>query len=322
MFTYAGNRKLALFVEQEVKRDLEAKNEGPSARRQRPRAEAIAAPARPGTAAGEARSAPTRRRPPRSRNPPPHGLRAPAGGAGPRREGGHGRITLEASAGGARNPSPHPSAVIALVTQGDGREGPQDTRCRRCRGRACRAELDHAVRPRARHHAPDIGAELEPLLQGAGQGRASRAQARQGRRLQLAARRAPAHSRAAGRRGPPHPTTRHLAEGRPAAVVGGIAGFPGPPRLLPRSSACTLRYADKGGQSFMPKMSDSRRKKIQARTASGAQHPAPGEEGSKARAEEGVRSGGLPATGRRPVPTSAAISGELSRVLHAGRSDA
>ena len=285
MFTYAGNRKLALFVEQEIKRDLaQAKNEraiplaGNDLEQKR-----IAAlkPRQPppgdggwrGTisankeeAAAQQKSAAARpKEAPRAGGA---GLAGAEGGQWPHHAQKHRR-------GGARgirhhrHPAPrHPlGRDRARHPQGDGREGLADgrRRCRRCRGRACRAELDHAVRPWARHHAPDIGAELEPLLQGAGQGRASRAQARQGRRLQLAARRAPAHSRAAGRRGPPHPTTRHLAEGRPAAVVGGIAGFPGPPRLLPRSSACTLRYADKGGQSFMPKMSDSRRKKIQAR---------------------------------------------------------
>jgi len=135
LFTHAGNRKLALFVEQEIKRDLsqarkersiplagsESEQERISALRPRPPTDADAAGSKSGApAAGEARpgaGAPTI-------------MLAPDGGLDQKAD--NGRITLKSLSPAGREesstldlPRPAiPSAVVALVTRNQSSERP------------------------------------------------------------------------------------------------------------------------------------------------------------------------------------------------------
>jgi len=137
LFTYAGNRKLALFVEQEIKRDLsqarkersiplagsESEQERISALRPRAPADADAASAKTSAAGGgEARPTPA---------PGAQAVAAPADG-GLDQKADNGRITLKSMSAAGREesltldlPRPAiPSAVVALVTRNQSSERP------------------------------------------------------------------------------------------------------------------------------------------------------------------------------------------------------
>jgi uncharacterized protein len=139
LFTYAGNRKLAHFVEQEIKRDLmQAKNErtiplaGSEAEQKRVAAlRPRAAPPGDGGWKGTISSAPKDDKGPQPRSAS-RSREAPPADASAEQRADHGRITLRTIGVNGREeavtidiPRPAiPSAVIALVTRKDTGERP------------------------------------------------------------------------------------------------------------------------------------------------------------------------------------------------------
>jgi hypothetical protein len=139
LFTYAGNRKLALFVEQEIKRDLsQARKErsiplaGSESEQERISALRPRAPADP-EAAGVSKSGSAIT--PEGKAAPSAALQAPgpAGDGGLDQKAENGRITLKSIGAAGREeaftldlPRPAiPSAVLALVTRNQSSERPQ-----------------------------------------------------------------------------------------------------------------------------------------------------------------------------------------------------
>ena len=248
LFTAAGNRKLALFVEQEIKRDLnQAKNEraiplaGNEAEQKRVNA------LRPRTAdrwralAGRARC----RRPTTARADSrrlPRAREAPVADTSNDQKADNGRITLKSIGAGGREesvtvdiPRPAiPSAVIALMTRKELSDRPSQM------GDVVADDVGDglvvlsSITPAATTGSgpsPPARPQPQPLLSGADQGRAPAAQAGPRRRFLLAAGRA---RDGAGASAPPAKRLPRPAEGRLTAQLR-------PPDVIPDS-----RRAERG----------------------------------------------------------------------------
>ena len=234
LFTYFGYRKLAHFVEQEIKRDLlQAKNERaiplagneaeqkrvnslkprtPSSRRQHVEGDGHRVEGRqgrtaevPGASQGSAGGRYLERSKGRQRphHAEEHRRRRP-GGIGDDRHPAPGD-TL----GRDRPDDPQGHGRSALA---DGRRGR-----RRSRWRARGSELDHAGRHRPGHQPAGRGTQPQPLLHGPDQRRAAHAEAGTGRRFLLAAGRSADRRRAS--RADAAAATLVLAQGRIAAEL-------------------------------------------------------------------------------------------------------
>ncbi len=248
LFTAPGNRKLALFVEQEIKRDLnQAKNEraiplaGNEAEQKRvaalrPRPQTDSGAGWKGTvaASNDGKAAPReglQRRPRRARG---RYLQRPEGRQRPHHAEEHRRRRT----GGIRHrrhpPPGHPlrrggaddAQGIERPSLADGRRGG-----RRRRRWAGGAELDHAGERHRRGPHPPARPQPQPVLPGADQGGAARRQAGPGRRFLLAAR------RARGGAGAPDPAGQAPAAAAPGRRTAQLT----PPDVIPDS-----RRAERG----------------------------------------------------------------------------
>jgi uncharacterized protein len=139
LFTHAGNRKLALFVEQEIKRDLsQARKErsiplaGSESEQERVNALRPRAPAEP-EAAGAAKSGTTSAADAKGTTSSAAQAAGAAGDGAPDQKADNGRITLKSIGAAGREeaftldlPRPAiPAAVVALVTRNQSSERPQ-----------------------------------------------------------------------------------------------------------------------------------------------------------------------------------------------------